>query len=87
MSDNGQGVGREVEVVPIEMVGKAASGPRAASGEVLGNEVTERASRAEPVPEVAIESGRGPEGPTIVAAPERVPARNRAELGDDPAAP
>jgi hypothetical protein len=32
---------------------------------------------------VAIESGRGPDGPTIIAALERVLARIRAELVDD----
>ena len=63
------------------MVRKAASGPWAASGKVQGHgpsEVTERASRAGPGPGVAIESGRGPDGPTIVAALGRVLARSGA---------
>ncbi len=86
----GHSVGGEVEVVPIEAtidrVRKAASGPWTASGGVEGHEpgeVAERAFRTRPESVVVIESGPGPDGPTILAALKRVLARIRAELGND----
>jgi hypothetical protein len=58
-------------------------GVRQGPGATTPSEVTERAFRTGPEPRVAIESGRGPDGPTIIAALERVLARIRAELVDD----
>jgi hypothetical protein len=85
LAGTGHGVSGEVEVVSIEATidsaCKAASGPRAASGEVEGNEpsqVTKRTFRTGPEPEVVIESGRGPDGPTIHDAPGWLLARIRS---------
>lgn len=68
------------------MAREAASGPRATSGKVRvagPTKVTERAPGTGPEPLVVIESGRGPDGPTIVAAPEWVLVRFLTRLGVD----
>jgi hypothetical protein len=51
------------------------------------SEVTERSFKTGPEPEVVIESGRGPDEPTIVAAlvsPARKPALNSQGVFGEP---